>query len=229
MSGFMDTFFFISLGITFVLILLLVYHFKQRLSVTEQKCDTMFEIINGMATEMTSIKSVLMSRPIYPPNMPQGNTGGRMFSQQGGNPEPVIVHQGDNELTLVNDDVEEETDLDGESDSGEESGEESDDDSDDESDAEEEGGKTDKLIFIEEDTHKIMVSDGEDDPMVVEEIFPEVTPALQVTRIPVDVSTTEKYSKMSLTQLKSIAVERGFVENASKMKKTELVELLESR
>ena len=35
--NFIETFFFISLGITFMLILLLVYHFKQRLNAIEQK------------------------------------------------------------------------------------------------------------------------------------------------------------------------------------------------
>ena len=43
----METTFVISLGITFVLVLLLIYHFKQRLSIAENKQDTMFEIVNN--------------------------------------------------------------------------------------------------------------------------------------------------------------------------------------
>ena len=58
--NFIETFFFISLGITFVLILLLVYHFKQRLNSIEQKSDTMFEIINNIVTELTSVKQYCM-------------------------------------------------------------------------------------------------------------------------------------------------------------------------
>ena len=54
--NFIETFFFISLGITFMLILLLVYHFKQRLNAIEQKSNTMFEIINNIVSEITSIK-----------------------------------------------------------------------------------------------------------------------------------------------------------------------------
>ena len=54
--NFIETFFFISLGITFMLILLLVYHFKQRLNTLEQKSNTMFEIINNIVSEITSIK-----------------------------------------------------------------------------------------------------------------------------------------------------------------------------
>ena len=40
--NFIETFFFISLAITFILIVMLVYHFKDRLGLLEQKCDTMF-------------------------------------------------------------------------------------------------------------------------------------------------------------------------------------------
>lgn len=53
---FVGTFFFLSLGITFVLILLLVYHFKQRLTEMEQKSDKMFEIINTIVKEMGNIR-----------------------------------------------------------------------------------------------------------------------------------------------------------------------------
>jgi hypothetical protein len=53
---FMETFFFVSLGITFVLILLLVYHFKQRIFTLEQKTDTMFEIINNIVKELSNLK-----------------------------------------------------------------------------------------------------------------------------------------------------------------------------
>ena len=56
--NFIETFFFISLGITFVLILLLVYHFKQRLNVLEQKGDTMFDIINNIVKEINMVKHV---------------------------------------------------------------------------------------------------------------------------------------------------------------------------
>ena len=81
--GFMETSFFISLGISFVLILLLVYHFKQRLGVAEGKLDTMFEIINNLAQELSNVKSVIVhnNRPSTPfphnmvirPNIPLDN------------------------------------------------------------------------------------------------------------------------------------------------------------
>ena len=66
--NFIETFFFISLGITFILILLLVYHFKQRLGAVEQKGDTMFDIMNNMVKEMGVIKTIVLQRG--PPTMP---------------------------------------------------------------------------------------------------------------------------------------------------------------
>jgi len=53
-----ETFFFVSLAISFILILLLVYHFKQRMTVLEQKSDTMVGIINDIAKELTYVKQV---------------------------------------------------------------------------------------------------------------------------------------------------------------------------
>ena len=55
--NYIDTFFFISLGITCVLILLLVFHFKQQITSLEHKNDTMFEIINNIVKELNFIKS----------------------------------------------------------------------------------------------------------------------------------------------------------------------------
>ena len=58
---FIETFLFLSLGITFALIVTLVYHFKKRMENMETKCDTMFDIVQKLATELSSIQK--------PPNM----------------------------------------------------------------------------------------------------------------------------------------------------------------
>ena len=52
--GMFETFLFVSLAITFILIVFLVYHFKSRITVVEHKCDTMFEIINNIVVEMNN-------------------------------------------------------------------------------------------------------------------------------------------------------------------------------
>jgi len=66
--NYIDTFFFISLGITFVLILLLVFHFKQQIVSLDHKNDTMFEIINNIVKEITYLKSAVFSQPYYQVN-----------------------------------------------------------------------------------------------------------------------------------------------------------------
>ena len=95
--GFMETSFFISLGISFVLILLLVYHFKQRLSVAEGKLDTMFEIINNLAQELSNVKSVIMhnNRPSTP--FPHNMVIGQNIPVRAGDIERAIVEGGKNE------------------------------------------------------------------------------------------------------------------------------------
>ena len=62
--NFIESFFLLSLGITFVLIVLLVYHFKQRLGSMEQKCDTMFDIVQNLVKELKVVKSVCLEQPV---------------------------------------------------------------------------------------------------------------------------------------------------------------------
>ncbi len=86
MFNFIETFFFISLGITFVLILLLVYHVKQRISTLEQKSDTMFEIITNIVQEVTVVKNMSMNqaqmRPPPPPPPYNGEQDQNWFTHQ---------------------------------------------------------------------------------------------------------------------------------------------------
>jgi hypothetical protein len=87
--NFIETFFFISLGITFVLILLLVYHFKQRVCTLEQKGNTMFEIINGVVKELTNIKKMVIQQGIGVSMM---STMGSVNMYSKANPEQVLVN-----------------------------------------------------------------------------------------------------------------------------------------
>jgi hypothetical protein len=53
--NFIETFFFISLGIAILLIALLVYHFKQRILSLEQKYETLFDIVTNMVKQMRNM------------------------------------------------------------------------------------------------------------------------------------------------------------------------------
>jgi hypothetical protein len=54
---FIETFFILSLGVSLLLMMLLIYHFKQRLYKTEEKVDTLFDIIQNLAQEVSSVRN----------------------------------------------------------------------------------------------------------------------------------------------------------------------------
>lgn len=206
MPGFMDTFFFLSLGIAFVLILLLVYHFKQRLTANETKCDTMFEIVNGLASEVNAMKGAVISSQQQLTQIRGGMASipvpqGHMFSNMS------QVEQTQQEVEEIESDdevLDEETD------------EDSDSDSDSESEGEEREGfelvGTQMMIHQDNEDNKIVVSDDEED----EEKNEENT--LQTQSV--------DFAKMNVANLKTYVMEKGLVEDAKKMKKTEILELL---
>jgi len=57
----MDSFFFISLGITFVLIFLIVFHFKQRINFLEKKCESLTDMCNSIIKELGVVKNICIS------------------------------------------------------------------------------------------------------------------------------------------------------------------------
>ena len=276
--NFMETFFFISLGITFVLILLLVYHFKQRLGTIEQKGDTMFEIVNTMVREMSLIKSMVISQMRESPNYaPMAN---EVINSEIPNVEFIQRPNtlDNNEFGKSNDEDVSDDDSDDEDDSDEE------DDSDDEDkivvsdDDDDDKKKTlikviniplyetshslDDTIEITEDTIEVLETEEEEEEdseidaseSVVEQVTLEEEPALIVNKVsepepeseivatePVATESGEvkvldeskeseevNYNKMSLYNLKNLVVSRGLTSDSSKMKKPQLIQLLES-
>lgn len=206
----MDTFFFLSLGIAFVLILLLVYHFKQRLTANETKCDTMFEIVNGLASEVNAMKGAVISSQQQLTQIRGGMASipvpqGHMFSNMS------QVEQTQQEVEEIESDdeiLDEETD------------EDSDSDSDSESEGEEREGfelvGTQMMIHEDNEDNKIVVSDDEEE----EEKEKNEENTLQTQSV--------DFAKMNVANLKTYVMEKGLVEDAKKMKKTEILELLKN-
>ena len=64
-----ETFFFITLAITFILILLLVYHFKQRISSIEARGDKMIAALQDITDEINNMKRPLQTLAPYPVNL----------------------------------------------------------------------------------------------------------------------------------------------------------------
>jgi len=233
--NFMESFFFISLGITFLLIIMLVYHFKQRIVALEHKHDTMFEIVNNVVKQLRNMQ---------------------MNIQHLGEPKPFIITQPVFEPVKITERapvmIEDDEDSDDEDSDDEDSDDEDsdDEDSDDEDSDDEIPVEINKETapMIQEDEILIRKSDGsvtllDESTTALDEsttALDESTTALDESTTALDESTTaldestrpvdakDKYKKMPLAALKTAAVEKGLVTDASKMKKPELLKLLEA-
>lgn len=201
----METSFFFTLGISFLLILLLVYHFKQRLVLTEQKQDTMFEIINNLVQEITQVKRTIamMHRPStpYPTNERRQEL-------------PVTPLSSHDEEDSEDEDVyEEEEDL-----------YSSDDSDDDESIA------SDERIVVSDENEDDLHDDSLVDP-IDRENNEEVLSSQDLSSQDTEVKTEVKpnFSKMTLATLKEYITTKGWVEDATKLKKAQILSIIQER
>lgn len=215
----LETFFFVSLAITFVLIMMLVYHFKGRINVLEQKCDTMFDIMNNMVKELRTIK--MNCNTSIPHNemmmmFNQNHNLGEMFKK---NP---------------NDDVDIDIDVDAID------GIDDDDDDDENDDIE---------VDIPDDNddpanfQKIIVSDTEcEQPIKIINIdfddknnsdeLDEVDELNEVDDESIDEPNSEgvftpDYKKMDTNYLRTMVISRGLATDTKKLKKNDLIKLLQ--
>lgn len=187
--NFIETFFFISLAITFVLIMMLVYHFKERLSVLEKKTNTMFDIVNNIVQELNCIRNQsIPQRMESPTSIPLSN----IFSQMG------------NKIFVS----EEETDDDDEC-------------SIEELQEEETKEESIKLINIDFST-KESLDDIEVDELKEESIDEELEEPEEVE------SLMESYKKLDVSALRTLVSSKDLTIDTKKMKKTELLKILET-
>ena len=267
----METFFFLSLGITFVLILLLVYHYKQRITKTEEKVDTLFDIVQNLVKEVNlnrhNLTHILHRQPIITGNFPFSS---HMMSSTYENNnmedlgENLRVENLDDvfeNMNEVDDDEHEDEDDDDDDehedeDEDEEVDEDEDEDEDEEVDEDEDELKRkdlqspmiDEPIFtkikIEDDV--IEVNNADNIESIVTDIImmnnfelenrdrrPELFDVTETVEqpvksedIPMD-SLVESYKKMSLNALKQEVLTKGLAKDVSKLKKNELLKLLE--
>jgi len=215
--SFIETFFFLSLAISFVLILLLVYHFKQRISLLEQKNDTMITIINDIAKEMTMFRCNCACNQ---------NNGDMNFSSMFGSsskggvcmiPSSFEIFQEQNLPNNLHEIIELNQDDDDEDDDDEDDEDDDDEDDDDEDDDDE-----------EDILQKIVVSDNEETDTQEQDVDVVVSES-EIYQEPVSQTVNKEensYHKMSLSALKQLVVSKGLCTDASKMKKHELLQLI---
>jgi len=283
--GMLESFFILSLGITFVLVLFLVYHFKQRLAILENKCDTTFEIINNVVSELGNIRGAFrvggapaqMSAPPVRPDNAKIN---------------VAISDDEHEVSDYDDDESSDDDDDDDDDDGDDEEESSDDEDDGEDDdinvcahdvAESgedddinvcahdvaESGDDDAIVTSaandDSNTVRIINLDNQQEFDIIETVedlhaengnrddqvdddgshienMEEIE--LHVEKLPTgehhldDSSITSSvaesknnshiYKKMTLPVLKAYVIEKGLTSDPSKMKKQDLIHLIES-
>jgi hypothetical protein len=252
----LETFFFISLAITFVLIMMLVYHFKGRILILEQKCDTMFEIMNNMVKEMKNIKYNSAAAAVnYPSPIINGFNPGTILPTN----ESIFISH--NQI-LGKDKADEYIDSESEESGSEES----------DSDESQTDTEYDKPEFT-----KIVVSDNEEETPVkiinidmndtsdihfdlvdtavdvntseesesinahdaIEEIVELQEEPITVNKMDIDFSASESnneifekpefidYKKMDVSYLRTMVITRGLASDTKKLKKPDLIRLLE--
>ena len=214
----MDSVFYLGLVVTFLLILLVVYHFKNRVTTMEQRCDTMFEIMNNIVQELNLLRRQQ--------NMTMG----------GGMPANITTTtvERDNVYPQENED-EEETEYETDDDSSYLS----------EEDLEEDLDTQDRVVELENE----IVADNIDlkQIQVIEESpLPDATQSslldiddnnsIKIEKVettleneegPIDdLSTSDEYKSMTNSALKALVIEKGLSTNPSKLKKSELIDLL---
>jgi len=219
--NYIDTFFFISLGITFVLILLLVFHFKQRISDLEDKTQTMFEIINNIVKELSLVKNNCCCCNSRFTQIPKEN-----FMPFHLNCAPGIFST-QNEKIIVSDDEEEEEDEEddeADDDADDEEDNDTDDDDDDVDREDDDEGNNIKIVNLDV-TDSVELNEVE---TILEETYHTVETAETEEKGPIQIDTSkEMYKKMTIQALKNLVVTKGLSGDANKLKKNELIKLLE--
>ena len=175
----LESMFFILFGITFLFILLLIYHFKNKVSALEKNVDTMFEILNNVVGDLSKIKFAGGT------NMPIDSSEVNEITTS----EPIahfstisINHQKEDfEISDEEEDSEDEVDEEEdeeEEDSEDEVDEEEDEDSEEEEDEDEEEEEEIKKISV------ILDEKVDEDAIQVEELEESVTNDVEEMSVP---------------------------------------------
>ena len=137
--NYISNFFFISLAITFILIVFLIYHYKQRIAGIEQKVETMFGLVSSVVKEMENIKGVINNMFSSPPS-PQAVAGSFM-------PKPLDIMPTIPEVGSLRNSLFENTEDEDDDDDDDDDEEDEDDDDDDEDDDDEDMPPLEKIVI----------------------------------------------------------------------------------
>ncbi len=247
----LESMFFILFGITFLFILLLIYHFKNKVSALEKNVDTMFEILNNVVGDLSKIKFAGgTNMPIDSSEVNEITTSEPIahFSTISINHQKEDFEISDEEEDSedeVDEEVDEEEDEE-EEDSEDEVDEEEDEDSEEEEDSDEEEEEEIKKISV------ILDEKVDEDAIQVEELEESVTNDVEEMSVPElkevedisvekieaplndsmqseKITNMQQYKKMHIQNLKKLVVSKGLAtsDDVSKLKKADLLGILQ--
>lgn len=159
-SQYVDTFFFISLGVTFILLFLVAFHFKTRIGQVERKNETLTEICTTLVSEIGLLKTSVQNHSMVTqydsiPNVRYSQLDTMIYND---------LHKGSrttDKTDYIADDVNDDDSSTDTSSSGEEADDE---ENDEESDEENDEENDDNNIIDEENAVSVTV-----DPVVLED------------------------------------------------------------
>lgn len=208
---FIESIFYLSLGIIVVLIFLIVFHFKQRIESLEKKSFLFTEMYNSLVKEINIMKTVVYSPPIVQQKQ------NILFST-----EPSVQPNMNYNKIIVMDKLSEvdEEELESDSETELESDSESDSDS-----------VSDDLEVVElepelkeEKKESNDLEEKTEHSINVLKIESEVEVEVENSKIP---SISVSYTNMSLNELKKLIITKGLSTNPNKLKRAEILKLLE--
>ena len=225
MISFMNTFFVASILICCLLVLMLIYNFRQRLSTLETNYKLALEMMNNVVQKMELIENnvasggeVQHSQELNIPMVPQQQYN--VLEQQDDDDEDGECEQ------LSDDDDEDENGSDEEGDDDDDEDENGSDDDDDDDDDEDENGSDDdddeedeNVAESKENNVVEQQEDMDDDNTISTEDGKEMARTLET-------DGEMDYEKMNLTQLRALVKTRGLSSSVSKMKKADALALL---
>ena len=207
MISFMNTFFVASILICCLLVLMLIYNFRQRLNTLETNYKLTLDMLNNVVQKMAMIEN--------------GASGG--YETQELNVPYMDVNEHQHQESEGEESEGEESEgeeSEGEESEGEESeGEESEGE---ESEGEEDSKVVPEIVMVAESKNEIGVDeleDIEDDNTISTEDGKEMALTLEN-------EGELNYEKMNLTQLRALVKTRGLASSVSKMKKADALALL---
>jgi hypothetical protein len=240
----------ISLAISLLLIGLFGLYVSNKMNEQNHKLNSMFDLVSTLANELQMVRS---QQPVGmgSVSMGGGGAGVRVYEK----PEVANTNHLVNMIDVSDDSESSCDESDGETDEGAESGDDSDNDGsegDGEGDGEEESGsdgedeesdgdsdgehdeRSDKAIVVSESLDDTLFEELANlDDIVLEDTkvervkTPETTPTQTNTNNVKNLNVVFDYKKASLGKLREIVEQKGLSSDTSKLKKQELLKLLE--